>query len=479
MRKNIICACWPNCRCVDCLRINQSMKRQFSEIDNVLTQDYHPNRFTSIGCSRYSGDSVCDPSESSLGGDDLCLESFDGLLTQLAREAGGSVDMGGRSLEECPPFGRVEGDVRGDSGQPQLRSGVVVRDPVFSGEMGQSMPPPSGTSRRNSSSRARGWVFTAHLAVQVGNPVVGDVYLARWGSQVWKDLVSSSGIVFLCFQLEKAPDTGREHFQGFAYFRHPVPFDTALVRVREVMARDDGYEICHPYVAAAKGTPEQCQAYCSKSESAVEGSYVEFGKCPKQGTRSDINQVKDDLQSGMSLKDCFLTHPEVCVKYSRGIQLLCDYVQSVPRDPSTPSIVEWWFGPTGTGKSRRAFQLYPQAYVKMSLNRWWDGYAGEKITIIDDYRPDFSKFSEFLRYLDRYPMRVECKGSSMHLQVTHWVITTCSRPEELWKGRTNEQLGQLLRRITSIVEFYNDGDMHVWKDENTVYQPLVFENNNP
>jgi len=143
------------------------------------------------------------------------------------------------------------------------------------------------------------------------------------------------------------------------------------------------------------------------------------------------------------------------------------------RDPKVAPTVHWWFGPTGTGKSKRGFESFPEAYVKMTGNKWWDGYTGQKEVILDDYRPMMCPFNELLKLLDRYPMRVEAKGSSMEMSATTFLITTCARPEVLWASKTEENIAQLLRRITSILEFRSYGEEPiVLKSSEVVYVPL-------
>ena len=119
----------------------------------------------------------------------------------------------------------------------------------------------------------------------------------------------------------------------------------------------------------------------------------------------------------------------------------------------------WFYGPTGSGKSRCAEEMFPNAYWAMSTGKWWEGYDGQEVVIINDYRKDFCKFHELLNLLDRYPYRVECKGGSRQFTSKTIVITTPLSPEETWENRTSEDLGQLLRRIDNILFFGNGTEL--------------------
>lgn len=113
--------------------------------------------------------------------------------------------------------------------------------------------------------------------------------------------------------------------------------------------------------------------------------------------------------------------------------------------------VFWYHGSTGGGKSRRAAEENPGAYWKNPTTKWWDGYQQEDCVIIDDYRRDFCTFAELLRLFDRYPLTVESKGGSTQFYSRKIVITTPRDPRSTWVGRSDEDIGQLLRRIDSIV----------------------------
>jgi len=119
--------------------------------------------------------------------------------------------------------------------------------------------------------------------------------------------------------------------------------------------------------------------------------------------------------------------------------------------------VYWYYGPTGTGKSRAANVEAPHAYWKSPVDKWWDGYSGQEDVIVDDYRRDLCTFATLLRLFDRYPLRVEYKGGSCEFRSKRIFITSPKSPKDTWtegeKPRTDEDIQQLLRRITKIVHF--------------------------
>jgi hypothetical protein len=68
-------------------------------------------------------------------------------------------------------------------------------------------------------------------------------------------------------------------------------------------------------------------------------------------------------------------------------------------------------GPPGTGKSRKAFNDYPNAYRK-AQNKWWDGYRFQKEVVLDDL--DLAGGQTLSHYIkiwtDHYPHTGEVKG---------------------------------------------------------------------
>jgi len=228
-------------------------------------------------------------------------------------------------------------------------------------------------------------------------------------------------------------EKGTPHLQGFISFKSARSFNA----VRKLMKRW--------YIEPCKGNAESNIKYCMK-----ENNFIEIGESPRQGKRSDIKIAKEMAIAGKSMKEIVL---EVnSFQAIRCAELVKKYVET---QRNFKTYVYWFYGPTGGGKSRCAQEMFPEAYWCMSTGKWWEGYDGQEVVVINDYRKDFCKFHELLNLLDRYPMRVECKGGSRQFTSKTIVITTPKDPVTTWENRTDEDLGQLMRRIDNILFFGN------------------------
>lgn len=295
--------------------------------------------------------------------------------------------------------------------------------------------------------RSRAWCFT------INNPdELVDAGL--------NDLGMHEGTKYMVCQREVAPTSLTPHIQGYIYFEHLKSFH--LVKSIELFHKSKAH------LEAALGNPQQNRDYCSKSGGT---ELREWGTMPTKGSRSDLKKIAISIIDKSKTIDNIVTeNPDYFVKYHKGLTALQSAIMPA-RSVDVQPQVHWWFGPTGTGKSRKAWEEFPGAYWKMSDNKWWDGYRGETAIVIDDYRIQMCPFDYLLRLLDRYPMIVEIKGGTVPLAGTTWVITAPARPEVLWRYRTEEAINQLLRRITSILQYSTDGSRVCLKSCDVVYVP--------
>lgn len=105
------------------------------------------------------------------------------------------------------------------------------------------------------------------------------------------------------------------------------------------------------------------------------------------------------------------------------------------------------WGPTGTGKSRKAWELGGiDAYPKIPSTKFWDGYRGQTNVIIDEFRGDIG-ISNILRWFDRYPVLVEIKGSATVLNAVLIIVTSNIDPRNWYPDLDQETKEALLRRL--------------------------------
>lgn len=136
--------------------------------------------------------------------------------------------------------------------------------------------------------------------------------------------------------------------------------------------------------------------------------------------------------------------PDIFVRYySSLVRIGADYA----RPSACQRVVKVFYGPTGTGKSRRAFEeAGPDCFPKDPRSKFWYGYQGQSNVVIDEFRGGID-VSHILRWFDRYPVMVEIKGSSRVLCAESIWITSNLHPEQWYPELDRETCSALLRRL--------------------------------
>ena len=228
-------------------------------------------------------------------------------------------------------------------------------------------------------------------------------------------------------------DNGTPHLQGYVEW-------SSGVSIAASRARFGG----RGHFEARMGTAAQAADYCKK-----DGDVVEFGTISQAGRRSDLAALRQDLESGDSLRLVSQNHFSNFVRYQRGI-LAYRSLHSEKRDFATEVKVYW--GVAGTGKSRRAYAEADDPWV-WGGDGWFDGYDGDEHVVMDDFRGSCMKPSMFLKITDRYPCRVPIKGAFVNWRPRTIWITSNVDPREWWPNVDAETQRAVLRRITEEVVF--------------------------
>nr|WAE42518.1 MAG: replication associated protein [Cressdnaviricota sp.] len=186
--------------------------------------------------------------------------------------------------------------------------------------------------------------------------------------------------------------------------------------------------------------------YVWKDETCVDGSKFELGKKPhKQNSKRDWQAVWDLAAAGRVEE----IEAGIRINHYRTLNDIATDHEPLFLRPEVRTVVFW--GPTGTGKSRRAFDLFKtDYYVKNPLTKWWDGYKGESNIIIDEYDGKSINIINMLKWLDCYPCDVEVKGGARRFKALNFIITSNLNPADWYEDALNQHKMALLRRINVI-----------------------------
>lgn len=247
-------------------------------------------------------------------------------------------------------------------------------------------------------------------------------------------------------------EAGTAHLQGYIYFKNQLGFAGAKSRIGD-----------RAHIERARGSPAENRAYCTKS-----GDYVERGTCPSKGARNDLHLMRQIIQETSSVRK--VIEQVNSLQAVRSAEIMLKYAEPGRTDPPT---VHWYHGPTGTGKTKTAFEVArnkepsEEPWVSHGGLQWFDGYDGHGVVILDDLRPDDCKFNFLLRLLDRYPLRVPVKGGYRSWRPHTIFITSPFSPIEFICG-SNEDKQQLTRRITNTKDFLLDQQLAARQDPDMI-----------
>lgn len=264
-----------------------------------------------------------------------------------------------------------------------------------------------GDPRRES----RGWVFV------INNYTEKEIELAK----------NIKCCQYVIFGKEIAPKTGTPHLQGFAYMKSET--------TRSSMQKKLGGRA---WLHVQDGSGQDNQRYCGKDGVDV----YESGKCPRQGARTDIEGMKAVIDGGGDMFDCFEANFALASRSTRGLE---KYMSVRIRPRTTKPEVKWLWGPAGCGKTRSIYDQFELKDIYSKPHGWYDGYAGQKVFLIDDFDETTIPFKELLKLIDRYPFQGAVKGSFININSPVMYITCDKPPSEFWAA--GNMLGQVLRRL--------------------------------
>jgi len=242
---------------------------------------------------------------------------------------------------------------------------------------------------------------------------------------------------YLVYGREVGKD-GTAHLQGYVYFHNQ--------RQRKAVSR----MLPRAHLSPANGSAAQNRVYCTK-----DGDFYEFGDIPmeremaqRKGGAGNAARYSTAIQHAESGHLSIVRRDDPQLYLLHGVRLESLYAPNpLPLDGEL--LHEWWVGPSGSGKSRLLWELYPKHFAK-ALNKWWDRYKHEDVVAIEEWAPkNDCTASSLKKWADRYPFPGEIKGGCMQrLRPKKIIVLSNYTPQQCFLN--SEDLEPILRRFTVI-----------------------------
>lgn len=299
-----------------------------------------------------------------------------------------------------------------------------------------------------------GWCFTAKPRLAEQHVPDGTEYERNlFEEEVW-DLISD--LIEYCnayaFQLEVAPTTGYQHFQGYFELNNKNRFSWIQNHIRKF-----------EFLQERKGSPQQAWSYATKLETRLAGPFT-HGEVTvaDKGEQKRLELFLKDVRSGHDDEKLMESHPSCWIRYPKAI----DRVRSIQLPVRTCKLeVYLFFGPPGTGKTDFAYdQGMKLGYVPYELPIGKDFWVtptmyNKKYIIIDEFKANLA-LKDLLKVLDKRPIEAPLKGGFAWWMPDIIVVTTNISPW-YWYPYNNRDFEReaLFRRFTGAYSFAKNPEM--------------------
>jgi len=280
---------------------------------------------------------------------------------------------------------------------------------------------PSRRNQRYANAKTRNWCFT------LNNPTDEE----RAAFAAFESAGLPRGIKFLIFQEEQGHGEQTNHFQGYLEI-----FQANKIGWLKNNFNDRAhYEPRH-------GTQEEAIAYCCKEDTRVPGGMSgKYGE-PTGSDSKEAKQKRIDTLDGLRRGEIRLRDVDSETLLNSGFLQAAKHILSSKLGPRREVEIITIIGGTGIGKSFACYSFCGDDIVTYQSNGWFGGADTQGSNLLFDEFTGDLPFSDFLKYLDGYPMQLPIKGSFYPAHYTRVFITSNVMPENWWppKGGESEEI---------------------------------------
>lgn len=230
-------------------------------------------------------------------------------------------------------------------------------------------------------------------------------------------------------------DSGTPHLQGVVCWTTMK----SLNQMKELHPR--------AHWEAMRGTAAQAAEYCKK-----DGDFYEAGEAPFTQEQKGLSEKDRWAHALLAVREGRLEEipADIIGRHLKSLEYAARALQ--PEAQLLDGVLEheWWYGSPGTGKTRKAYEENPGAYFKDPKERWWDGYKGEDVVIVDDFdKYQISQGGDMKRWLDRYPFQAPVKGGYINIRPRKIIITSNYHPDDIWEDQiTQAAIGRRVKVVS-------------------------------
>ncbi len=303
--------------------------------------------------------------------------------------------------------------------------------------------------------QARDWVIV------VNNPKLNE-------QELFEYLKGLSHVRYFIFVRERGfgttdnPD-GTEHQHIYMEFTQPKKFTT----IKNLFTKETIGVNAH--IAKRGFSRQSCVDYVRKTGNHKDkkptqiSEVYEYGELSFGGQRNDLIDMVDMCSNGYEPSEIFSAYPNQYARYSTFVSSMA-LQQKAQLYKRTFRDVEVWYiyGPSRTGKTSYVYNKhgFDNVYSATSYDhgKWFDDYKGQDVLLLDEYRSNFD-IASLLKYLDRYPLTVQCRYSNKTACFTKVYIVSniplCKQYEN--SNLDKETLQALYNRIKYIIHYVDVG----------------------